>query len=89
MTWRGLVKNHVVVFDNDSAPPDGTVVEVTSIDERAEASSGLPATPRSYAVSEEQRQALLRLIGLWKVQNAPTDADVERIIDEARTKKYG
>lgn len=86
MTLRGLVKNGVVVFHNDPAPPDGTIVEVTPVEEAA----GAPAqAPADGPVSEERRAALLGLIGCWKTENPPDDEEVKRIIDEYRMKKYG
>ncbi len=92
MTLRGKVRNGVVIFDNDMAPPEGTPVEVTPIgelDNRA-AAPAVPAAGRSiYPVSAEQRKALLELIGMWKMDNPPDDAEVERIIEEERMKKYG
>jgi hypothetical protein len=47
------------------------------------------AGPGPIPVSKEQREALLGLIGLWKVEHPPNDEEVQRIIDEQRTKKYG
>jgi hypothetical protein len=40
-------------------------------------------------ISKERQQALLDLIGMWKVEHPPDDEEVERIIDEYRMKKYG
>lgn len=40
-------------------------------------------------VSQERREALLGLIGIWKMENPPDDEEVERIIEEERMKKYG
>jgi hypothetical protein len=84
MSLRGLVKNGVVVFQNAAAPPDGTIVEVTPVEKGARASAERPAGPAPYPVSEEQRKALLELIGMWKIENPPGDEEVERIIDEFR-----
>jgi hypothetical protein len=84
MTLRGQVKNGVVVFESDAAPPDGTLVEVTPVDTIASAAS-VPVHP----VSDEQRKALLGLIGTWKIENPPNDEDVKRIIDETRMRKHG
>jgi hypothetical protein len=39
--------------------------------------------------SKEQQDALLGLIGMWKVEHPPDDEEVERIIEEYRMKKYG
>ena len=82
MSLHGRVENGVVVFENGPALPDGTLVEVTP---RLSANAG----PGPIPVSKEQREALLGLIGLWKVEHPPNDEEVERIIDEQRTKKYG
>jgi hypothetical protein len=89
MTLQGKVENGVVVFQNGSAPlPDGTLVEVTPVREvvRPTAAS-TPAGP-PYDVPEKQSEALLGLIGLWKTEHPPNDEEVERIIEEARMKKY-
>jgi hypothetical protein len=92
MTLRGKARNGVVIFDNDTAPPNGTLVEVTPIvelDDRA-AAPAVPAAGRPiYPVSAEQRKALLELIGMWKVEHPPNDEEVERIIEECRMKKFG
>jgi len=82
MSLHGRVENGVVVFENGPPLPDGTLVEVTP---RLSAK----ASPGPIPVSNEQREALLGLIGLWKVEHPPNDEEVERIIDEERTKKYG
>ena len=86
MTWQGRVENGVVVFQNGAhgAPlPDGTLVEVTPV-----RSSGKDA-PGPYPVSQERREALLGLIGICKTDHPPSDEEVERIVEEARMKKYG
>lgn len=82
MTLRGRVENGVVVFQNDQALPDGTLVDVTPL--RPE-----KASPGPIPVSKEQREALLGLIGMCKVEHPPSDEEVEQIIEEARMKKYG
>jgi hypothetical protein len=84
MTLRGQVMNGVVIFESDAAPPDGTIVEVTPVENIAS-----PASVPIHPVSEEQRKALIGLIGMWKIENPPSDRDVKRIIDEARMRKYG
>lgn len=43
----------------------------------------------SVSVSQERREALNQLIGVWKTDPPPTDDQVERIIDEERMQKYG
>ena len=40
-------------------------------------------------VSQERRDALHRLIGIWKTDAPPSDDDVERIVEEERLTKYG
>lgn len=39
--------------------------------------------------SEERRAALRKLSGLLKMDNPPTDAEVDRIVEEERLRKYG
>jgi hypothetical protein len=39
--------------------------------------------------SKERQEALRSLIGMWRVENPPSDEEVERIIEEYRMKKYG
>jgi hypothetical protein len=41
------------------------------------------------AVSEERREALQQLIGIWKTEQPPSDEQVERILEQERLKKYG
>jgi hypothetical protein len=93
--------NGVVVFENGGAPfADGTLVEVTPIEhgvtEQGDGSTpGKPGAAKTdpfadmIPVSKERREALLGLIGMWKTENPPDDAEVERIIEEARMRKYG
>ena len=90
MTVQGRVMNGVVVLPNGSPLPDGTLVNVTPVVDVAGPSmapQGQEGPP--YPVSEEQREALLGLIGICKTDNPPDDEEVERIIEEARMKKYG
>jgi hypothetical protein len=82
MSLHGRVENGVVVFENGAALPDGTLVEVTP-------RQPTTAAPAPRLVSKEQREALLGLIGMWKVEHPPNDEEVERILDEERMKKYG
>ncbi len=67
---------------------EGTVVQVIPIEEVAAPS--LPALGQNppYPVSEQQKEALLNLIGMWKAEHPPNDDEVERIREEYRTKKY-
>ena len=81
MIIRGRIKNGVVVLDGDVRLPEGEEVTVV-------ASAQSPPQTR-YQVSEERRNAILGLIGIWKTDNPPSDEEVERIIDEERMKKYG
>ena len=90
MTVRGQVKKGVVVFRGDAALPDGTVVEVTPVNDEAVPPSVAPhAGAARYPVSDEQREALLQLIGLWKTDQPPNDEEVERILEDERMRKYG
>jgi hypothetical protein len=82
MSLHGRIENGVVVFQNGPPLPDGTLVEVTPLQPDR-------AAPGLITVSKEQREALLGLIGMWKVEHPPNDEQVERIIEEARMKKYG
>jgi hypothetical protein len=86
MTLQGRVNNGVVVLTSGPTLPDGTLVNVMPVDEVAVAPAGREGP---YPVSQEQKEALLGLIGLWKVGNPPGDEEVERMIEEYRMKKYG
>ena len=81
MVARGHVQNGVIVLENGVQLPEGQKVTVVS------PASEQPSGP--YPVSQEQREAALRLIGIWKTDNPPSDEEVEQIIDEYRMKKYG
>jgi hypothetical protein len=86
MTLQGRVENGVVVLADGPLLPDGTLVNVVPVAEV----SALPAGGQApYAVSQERKEALLGLIGLWKVENPPSDEEVERVIEEERMRKYG
>jgi hypothetical protein len=39
--------------------------------------------------SVERKQAINRLIGIWRSDSPPTDQEVEQIVDDERMKKYG
>jgi hypothetical protein len=82
MSLQGRVENGVVVFQNGPPLPDGTLVEVTPLQPHRPG-------PGPKAVSKEQREALLGLIGMWKVEHPPSDEEVKRIVEEERLKKYG
>jgi hypothetical protein len=91
MTLQGKVSNGVVVLEGGTTLPDGTLVDV--IPRGNAVTSATRATDdvaeAALPVSKEQREALLSLIGIWRTNNPPTEEEVERIIDEARMKKYG
>ena len=89
MIYQGRVKNGVVVLSNGSPLPDGTLVKVMPVDDVAGPSIVAPGQNPPYPVSKEQKEALLGLIGMWKIENPPNDEEVEQIIEEARMKKYG
>jgi hypothetical protein len=89
MTFQGRVHNGVVVLTNGPALPDGTLVNVVPVDEDTEPSAGAPGQQAPNPVSKEQKEALLGLIGIWKTDHPPSDEEVERIVEEARTKRYG
>jgi hypothetical protein len=75
---RGVVHNGQIVLNPSQSPlREGTEVLVTP----------LPAAQK-YPVTPTQREALLSLIGIWKMENPPTDDEVEQIIEEERLKKY-
>jgi len=38
---------------------------------------------------QERREALRQLIGIWKTEQPPGDEDVERIVEQAKKRKYG
>jgi hypothetical protein len=83
MVARGRVRNGVIVLDEGFWFPGGREVTVL------ESPAVVPGQQETVQVSEERRQALLGLIGAWKVDNTPDDEEVERIIEEARMEKYG
>jgi len=89
MIYPGRVKNGVVVLTDGPRLPDGALVNVEPVDDVAGPSIVAPGQKPPYPVSKEQREALLGLIGLWKTEHPPSDEEVERIIEEARMKKYG
>jgi hypothetical protein len=82
MVVRGHVQNGIVVLDGGISLPEGQEVTVTAV-------ASIPASEQRYYVSPERREAILSLIGIWKTDNPPNDEEVERIIEEARMKKYG
>jgi hypothetical protein len=89
MTLQGHVKNGVVVLTSGPALPDGTLVNVVPVDEVAGPAVLPPGQRALDPVSKVQKEALLALIGIWKTDQPPSDEEVERIIEEARMKKYG
>lgn len=40
-------------------------------------------------VTDGQKDALARLIGVWKMDNPPTDEEVDSMLDQQRMAKYG
>jgi hypothetical protein len=89
MIYQGRVKNGVVVLTDGPRLPDGALVNVMPVDDVAGPSIVTPEQKPPYPVSEEQKEALLGLIGFCKTDHPPSDEEVERIIEEERMKKYG
>jgi hypothetical protein len=82
MIARGHVKNGVIVLDEGVQLPEGQTVTVVT--------PALDEVSGPITVSKERQEAALQLIGILKTdQPPPSDEEVERIIDEARMKKYG
>jgi hypothetical protein len=44
---------------------------------------------RSATVPPVRQEALLQLIGIWKTDHPPNDAQVEQMLDREKMKKYG
>jgi hypothetical protein len=88
MTLHGRVQNGAVVFDSGSPLRDGTRVDVVPLDDISGPPIVAPGQKPLYPVSKDQKEALLGLIGMWKVEHPPDDAGVERIIEEERMNKY-
>lgn len=90
MKIRGRVESGVVVLQDGAALTDGTWVEITPLNSLAGSpSTVLETEASSLPVSKERQAALLALIGICKTDHPPSDEEVERIIEEARMKKYG
>jgi hypothetical protein len=43
----------------------------------------------SFSLTNERKEALRRLIGIWRTDKPPSDEAVEQIVEEERMKKYG
>jgi hypothetical protein len=80
MVARGRIENGVVVLADGVRLPEGQMVTVHTV-----AAEDVEPGP----VSKERRDALLGLIGMLKMENPPSDEEVERIVEEERMKKYG
>jgi hypothetical protein len=89
MTFQGRVQNGVVVLTGGAALPDGTLVNVIPIEEVTGPAFPALGQKPPYPVSPEQKEALLGLIGMWKVEQPPNDDEVEQMMDDYRMKKYG
>jgi hypothetical protein len=82
MIAHGHVQNGVIVLDDGVRLPEGQKVTVVT--------PALGEVSGPYPVSKERQEAALQLIGILKTdQPPPSDEEVERIIEEARMKKYG
>lgn len=82
MILPGRVENGVVVFLNHPPLLDGTLVEVRPLESETKSSTTAP-------VSEEPQEALRRLIGIWKTEKAPSDDEVQRMLEQEIMTKYG
>jgi hypothetical protein len=85
--------NSLAVIAAMEAEPHLSPEDVAEL-ERAIAAGKRPAAAmdpfaNDLPVSKERQEALLGLIGMWKVEHPPNDEEVERIIEEERMKKYG
>jgi hypothetical protein len=87
MTLRGRVENGVVILTGGAPLPERTLVDVVPVADVAGPASVGPG--QEYPVSKEQKEALLGLIGMWKVEHPPSDEEVDRVVEEYRMKKYG
>jgi hypothetical protein len=58
-------------------------------DKRALAARLLESVAQEEIPSSTRKEALQRLIGIWKVPNPPSDAEVEEILEVERRRKYG
>ena len=78
----GHVQNGVIVLDDGVRLAEGQKVTVVT--------PALDEVSGPIADSKERQEAALQLIGILKTdQPPPSDEEVERIVDEARMKKYG
>ena len=92
MALQGRVKNGVIVLLGDTETlPEGTLVRITPLTDEVSTppsrSAGGEGPP--YYVSKEQKEALLGLIGMCKIEHPPSDEEVEQIVEEAIMEKHG
>ena len=63
-------------------PPEQRLALATRLLESVERHRELAAAPK------ERQEALRQLIGIWKTEQPPSDAEVEQILEQERLKKY-
>lgn len=60
---------------------------VVVLDDGAQLPEGQEVTVMAVP-SQAAREALEKLIGIWKTDSPPTDEQVERLVERERMKKY-
>jgi len=90
MIARGHVQGGVVVLADGVRLAEGQEVTVFALPAATASDARLspaPAQPdAARLVSPERREALLRLIGIWKTDQPPSDEEVERMVERQRMK---
>lgn len=84
MVIRGHVQNGVVVLDDGVRLLEGQEVTILA----SPRSNPLQQKDASIDVPKERKDALHQLIGIWKTDLAPSDEQIERMLDQQRMKKY-
>ena len=62
-------------------PPQQRLALATKLLQSLQREEGQPMT-------QERREALLSLIGIWKMDNPPSDEQVEQTVEQERMRKY-
>ena len=68
---------------------DGQEVSVEVLGSREVVEPSHAEIEKPPAVSKERQEALLKLIGIWKTPQPPSDEEVDRILHQERMRKYG